>query len=173
MSLRFEFDKGNIMITYLNRPLLKFLRGLIQKYNHEKYWKRRCYVVNEKGNIILKLYYLYTIKKTDAFHNCSFGTNISSGAKFKTPPSLLHGPNGIIIGHDLTIGSNVTISHQVTLCHGGGVIGDNVFFGAGAKVLPGCNIGDNVKIGANAVVNVDIPPNSLVHTSSSVIKDIK
>ena len=83
----------------------------IQHYNHEKYWKRRAVVVNsqDKANLLLKLYYLYYIKKTDAYHNCSFGTNLNAGAFFVTPPHLPHGPNGIIVGHDVCIGENVTI----------------------------------------------------------------
>lgn len=50
-------------------------------------------------------------------------------------------------------GGNVTIS-----CMGG----DNVLIGASAKVLPGVKIGDNCKIGVNAVVVDDVPPNSTV-----------
>ena len=45
---------------------------------------------------------------------------------------------------------------------GGGKIGNNVMFGAGAKVLPGIKIGNNVKIGANCVVIEDIPDNATV-----------
>lgn len=42
------------------------------------------------------------------------------------------------------------------------IIGDNVKFGPGAKVLGGITIGDNCFIGANAVVLKDMPANSLV-----------
>lgn len=35
-------------------------------------------------------------------------------------------------------------------------------FGAGAKVLPGIKIGNNMKIGANCVVIEDIPDNATV-----------
>lgn len=43
------------------------------------------------------------------------------------------------------------------------VIGSDVFVGANALILKGCNIGDRTIIGANAVVaNVTIPPDSLV-----------
>mgnify|MGYP002474981674 CR=1 FL=1 len=35
-------------------------------------------------------------------------------------------------------------------------------FGAGAKVLPGISIGNNVKVGANCVVIEDIPDNATV-----------
>ena len=39
------------------------------------------------------------------------------------------------------------------------VIGDNVDIGTGAVILGGVHIGNNVRIGANAVVNKDIPDN--------------
>ena len=98
------------------------IMAIIQHYNHDKYWKRRTVVSNSMDNtpLFLKLYYLYYIKKTDAYHNCSFGTNLNSGAVFATPPHLPHGPNGIIIGHDVHIGANCTIFQQVTIAHGGG-----------------------------------------------------
>lgn len=41
-------------------------------------------------------------------------------------------------------------------------IGDNVFIGAGAIVLPGSNIGNNCIIGAGCVVKGMIPDNSVV-----------
>lgn len=37
-------------------------------------------------------------------------------------------------------------------------IGDGVFVGIGAKILPGVHLGDGCVIGANAVVTHDIPP---------------
>ena len=95
-------------------------------------------------------------------HHCSFGTNLNSGTIFKTPPYLPHGPNGIIVGHNLKIGANCTIYQQVTIAHGGTVIGDNVLLGAGCKILPGVKIGNNVKVGANCVVVEDIPDNATV-----------
>lgn len=143
----------------------KYIMSIIQHYNHEKYWHRRTIVIDKdsKCPLLLKLYYLYYIKKTDARHLCSFGTNLNSGANFLSPPNLWHGPNGIIIGHDVTIGHNCTISQQVTITHGGGcVIGDNVMIGAGAKILGHVRIGNNVKIGANAVVIEDVPDNATV-----------
>ncbi|MGL4993843.1 MAG: serine O-acetyltransferase [Bacteroidales bacterium] len=78
------------------------------------------------------------------------------------PPHLPHGPNGIVVGHDVQIGRNVTIFQQVTIAHGNVVIGDNCLIGAGAKILPNVRIGNNVKIGANCVVVEDIPDNATV-----------
>jgi serine O-acetyltransferase len=36
-------------------------------------------------------------------------------------------------------------------------LGDYCFIGPGAKIFGGCKIGDNVRIGANAIVNKDVP----------------
>lgn len=131
----------------------RWILSVIQKYNHRKYWRRREKVVNPSyKNVLLKLYYLYYIKRVDAFHNCSFGTNYNAGTIFKSPPNLPHGPRNIIVGHDLTIGENVTIYHTVTLAHGGSIVGDNVIFSTGSVLLPGRNVGNNCRIGANAVV---------------------
>lgn len=143
----------------LGRVLLSW----IQHYNHEKYWKRRDIVINpnDKTYLLLKLYYLYYIKRTDAYHNCSFGTNLNSGAYFATPPHLPHGPKGIIVGHDVRIGANSIIYQQVTIAQGVKIL-NNVLIGAGAKILPGVSIGNNVKVGANAVVVEDVPDNATV-----------
>lgn len=55
------------------------------------------------------------------------------------------------------ISKKCVINHHVTLA-GGGCMGDNCLLGAGAKV-PG-ELGDNVKVGLNAIVIEDIPDNS-------------
>ena len=128
------------------------LLHLIQHWNPKKYWKRRAYVVNpQRGFLLVKVLWLFWIKRIDAYHNCSFGTNINNGARISTPPHLPHGPNGIIVGHNVSIGKNVTIYQQVTVA-AGAIVGDNVILGAGAKVLEGRIIGNNCKIGANCVV---------------------
>ncbi len=62
-----------------------------------------------------------------------------------------HGPNKIIVCHDLIIGNNVTLFHQVTLAHGGSIRGDYLLFGAGSKLMSGFSTGDTTKIGANAL----------------------
>jgi maltose O-acetyltransferase len=52
-------------------------------------------------------------------------------------------------------------------------IGDNVWLGGGAIVLPGVSIGDNTVIGAGAVVTKDIPANSVaVGNPARVVREI-
>lgn len=143
---------------------VKFILNIIQRYNHNKYWRRRAITVSPevKACKLLKLYYLLYIKYIDARHNASFGTNLNSGAVFKSAPELPHGPNGIIVGHDCVIGENCMIFHQVTIAHGNVKIGDNVMLGTGAKILPNVTIGNNVKVGANCVVVESVPDNATV-----------
>lgn len=48
-------------------------------------------------------------------------------------------------------------------CPGGApIIGDRVLIGAGAKIIGGVHVGDDVRIGANCVVVRDIPANVTV-----------
>ena len=145
--------------------LYAFLIGLIQHYNDEKYWKMRQEVVNPQSKKckLIRLWYLYRIKCSDAFNLASMGTDLDGGAKFASKPNLPHRLNGIIISHYAKIGKNCTILQQVTIAQDennkSATIGDNVLIGAGAKIIGNVTIGDNVKIGANAVIVKDIPSN--------------
>lgn len=131
----------------------RIMRIFVQHYNHDKYWRRRKIVTDPHSRVPkwLRMYYLFYIKRSDAFNNASMGTHMGFGAEFITPPNLPHGLNGIIVSHTAKIGRNCTIYHQVTLGGGrnGGApqLGDNVTVGAGAKVFNGVKIGDNVLIG--------------------------
>jgi serine O-acetyltransferase len=85
---------------------------------------------------------------------------IGRGAEFGPGLVLIHSL-GIVINGQVRGGSNVRIEHQVTIGAErrlSPTVGDDVFFGAGAKVVGGVTIGAGAKIGANAVVVHDIPP---------------
>lgn len=96
------------------------------------------------------------------------GIEIHPGAQIGKGFFIDHGM-GVVIGETAEIGDNVLLYHGVTL---GGVslekkkrhptIGNNVVIATGAKVLGAITIGDNAKIGANAVVLKDVPPDSTV-----------
>ena len=112
---------------------------------------------------------------------------ISQTSRFLTgieiPPSAKIGKNlfidhgmGVVIGATAEIGNNVTIYHMATL---GGIspsinsnnqreikrhptLKDNVVIGSGAQVLGPVIVGNNAKIGANAVVTKDVPDNAVM-----------
>ncbi len=82
-------------------------------------------------------------------------------------PSVPIGP-GLYIPHPVgtvimarAIGSNCQIISAVTVGMRGlqefATIGDNVFIGAGARVLGAIHVGDGAQIGANAVLISDVP----------------
>ena len=157
-----------------SNPLVMIFVNHLKHYNHKRYWRIRSEVINPNSKYpkILRLLWLYQIKKSDAFNNASMGTGFGRGANFKTPPILPHLLNGIIVSYGAKIGSNCRIYQQVTIGWNGGgdagepIIGDNVIIGAGAKIIGKVTIGDNVKIGANAVVFRDVPSNCTVVGSS-------
>jgi serine O-acetyltransferase len=66
-----------------------------------------------------------------------------------------------VFGDDCVIRNGVTVGLRHTGLRGAPVIGHRVDIGAGAKVLGSIRIGDDVAIGANAVVIADVPSNSI------------
>lgn len=66
-----------------------------------------------------------------------------------------------VFGDDCIVRNGVTVGLRHTLQRGSPVIGNRVDIGAGAKLLGPIRIGDDVAIGANAVVITDVPSNSI------------
>lgn len=96
------------------------------------------------------------------------GIEIHPGAKIGKCLFIDHGM-GIVFGETAEIGDNCTIYHGVTLGGTGKdtgkrhpTIGNNVLISTGAKVLGPFTVGDNSRIGANAVVLQEVPPDSTV-----------
>lgn len=93
-----------------------------------------------------------------------YGLEIWIGADIDGGLYIAH-PIGTVIA-PTRIGKNCSIIASVTI----GMrnewtfpqIGDNVFIGAGARVLGGITVGDNAVIGANAVVIHDVPAGTTV-----------
>jgi serine O-acetyltransferase len=89
---------------------------------------------------------------------------IGRGADFGPVFVLIHGI-GVVINDQVRGGSNVYLEHQVTIGaerRRAPRLGNDVFIGAGAKVIGSVRIGDGAKVGANAVVVHDVPPHCTV-----------
>lgn len=96
------------------------------------------------------------------------GVEIHPSSKIGTGFFIDHGM-GVVIGETAEIGDYVTLFQGVTLGGTGKergkrhpTLGNHVVVGAGAKILGGITIGDNVKIGANSVVLKNVAANSTV-----------
>lgn len=126
---------------------------LLHRFSHSAY---------RKGNFI-------TARMINYFARILTGADIHPGATIGKGFFIDHA-TGVVIGETAVIGENVSIFQGVTL---GGVsadrdrkrhptIGDNVVIGAHAVVLGDITIGENTRIGAGSVVIKDVPPNSTV-----------
>ncbi len=118
----------------------------------------------KKSKLFYPLYKLY-----EAFHCCFLPLNNNIQGDIFFP----HGVKGCFFSTTCTIGTGCTIMQHVTIgsnyvnkCKNGGGkygapnIGNNVFIGAGAKIIGPVTIGDNAKIGAGCIVVKDIPANA-------------
>ncbi|MEO3404438.1 acyltransferase [Mucilaginibacter sp. CAU 1740] len=129
--------------------------------------------------ILKKIIFELKLLKADPYQKWAvyakyMGVNFGKGVRITGKPSFGSEP------YLITIGDDVTIAHGVTFhTHDGGVgvlrkkypginifkkivVGNNVFIGSHATILPGIVIGNNVIIGASSLVSKNIPDNTVV-----------
>lgn len=104
------------------------------------------------------------------------GIEIHPGATIGKRLLIDHGM-GVVIGETAEVGDDCTIYHGTTLGGTGKdtgkrhpTVGNNCFIGSGSKLLGPILIGNNVKVGANAIVLVDVEDNSTVVGINRIIK---
>jgi len=89
---------------------------------------------------------------------------IGRGAEFG-PGFVMSHCQGVVISGTVRAGSNIVIEHQVTIgsAHDHSpILGNDIFIGAGAKIIGAVVVGNNTKVGANAVVVDDVPDGATV-----------
>ena len=94
---------------------------------------------------------------------------------------IYHAGGFVHVGPNVRIGRNCTMLPGVVFGNKSEipdntpvVVGDNCYFSLGAKIQGGVKIGNNVIVGANAVVTKDIPDNAVVGgIPAKIIKIIK
>ena len=94
------------------------------------------------------------------FGHCIIGRNAQFGPGFV----LIHS-EGVVINSAVRGGCNIMVEHQVTIGaekDRAPVLGDDIFLGAGARILGAVRVGSNVRVGANAVVVDDVPDGATV-----------
>jgi maltose O-acetyltransferase len=127
-----------------------------------------------KGNFkyIRRLFNKLSTAVIEPGFQCDYGSQISLGDNFYANFNCVFLDSAAItIGDDVMLGPGVhiyTVDHprDAKARRDGGciahpvIIGDGVWIGGGAKILPGVTIGDYTIIAANAVVTKDVPANS-------------
>ena len=117
---------------------------------------------------------------------CDYGYNIILGEGFYANHNLtILDCARVIIGNNVLCAPNVqiyTASHPLDpVARRSGVesareirIGNDVWIGGGAIILPGVSVGDNVVVGAGSVVTKDIPDNVVVGGNPArIIKNLE
>ncbi len=127
------------MLQFL--PVIFFHEGAITMigYRIARWFTLRGY--GFVGYILSKLFFFAT---SNYIHH---GTDIAPGCKINHSSVVIHAKR---IGENFECSANITIGQKIPYQSPYPEIGRNVIIGAGARVL--CDVGDEVIIGANAVV---------------------
>ena len=155
-------------------------KKLCQQFNH-------CDIDDRKGGrkIIKSLFGQCLGAWIEPSFYCDYGYNITAGKNFYANHGLVILDAALVtFGDDVMLAPGVMISTSThpldPLKRNKGIetakpvnIGNSVWIGMGAKILEGVNIGDNAVIAAGAVVNKDVPPNTVVAgVPAKVIKNL-
>ena len=155
-----RWDK-NFWTLYFMKPEFKLI------------WRYRWCNYLKSHTIMKPLYYL---ERFLYHHSCvRCGCDIPSHVTFGGGVKILHGW-GIVINSKTIIGENFTIvSGSVIGANYTGVpkIGNNVTLGAHSLIIGKIEIGDDVEIGAGAIVTHNVPSNSVVYGDAAVVRRFK
>ena len=148
-------------------------KGLVSRYVSIRnipglrysYWMRLCHEL--QGKKVWILLYGFAINRYN-YYKYHYGISIPFNAQIGK--GFYIGHFGCIVVSPATVmGKNVNILQGVTIGvanrgdnAGVATIGDGVYIGPGAKIIGAVTIGNNVAIGANAVVTHDVPDNAVV-----------
>ncbi len=162
----------NIIWTRLRQIVFRLLQGLVRRYYRLKTLSllERCLSVGPAVRLRMPLVIYHP--------ECiSFGSRVDVGENV-----IIRGGGGVYIGNDVLIAAGailVSQGHPINPPRWGRVvskpvqIGNEVWIGVNATILPGVTIGNNSIVAAGAVVSHDVPPNSIVAgVPARVIGDI-
>lgn len=150
----------------IKRLLLKLSSPVLIAYYLKKHggiWKLKRHLQDQARPSKLPLY-LY-----DEYF-AWYGSYVGLHSQLAGEPCFPHGWYGVFISGGAKIGRNAVIFQHITIGSdslpdsgnaGSPAIGDNVYIGTGARIIGNVHIGNNCRIGANAVVYEDMPPDSV------------
>jgi serine O-acetyltransferase len=153
--------------AHVERAILQWLERRV-----ERRYPRACVGDNPPAARVLQWATRTRLPVVARLVNWALGCDIRCRVRW---PILMPHPSGIFIHRDARIGRRVTLMHQVTIGwrHRSDrrtpVIEDNVFIGAGAKILGAVCIGRGASIGANAVVTRDVPSHCTVVGANRIL----
>lgn len=168
-----DHKRQNTLVRTFQRHLIP--RFIVSLYYFIKY---RCFVSNRaivqlssriifgRGTVVKPLAIVQTqTGRIILGDHCEIGSfdHISTGTSDVTIGNYVRiGPSVTILGGSRNFRKRKVLIAEQGSYNPGTRVGDDVLIGANAVVLPGCNIGDGAVIGAGSVVNKDVAPYSIV-----------
>lgn len=135
-----------------------YIRAFMVALRHYEYW------LNKKRNIFEQIPFLFwwwNYRRLRLKSGLGIPPNVVGPGFFPVHPGFLR------IGEYVTIGKNCSVLPMVLIGKKLHVpaeihIGDNCYINTGALIIGSVTIGNNVTIGAGAVVTKDVPDNAVV-----------
>lgn len=159
------------------RPALKdwFLHNevwYIYKYIlHLRYVE---YHKNKKGwHRIAFLYHWFKYKRLGfRLHFTIYPNTCNGGLRVYHSGGFIHVGDKCHIGHNCTLLPGVVFGnkYEIPIPNSDIFVGDNCYFGLDSKIFGPVKIGNNVTVGANAIVTKDVPDNTIVVGVNRIIK---
>ena len=190
-------------VWYLHHGLRDALRFLTRSLYWQPMFRARCERVGRALRLDLGVPYLYGDLRIRIGDHCSLNAISSfSAAKVGRAPLLEIGDHtylgarvSISVGQRVSIGSHVLVANDVSIADNPGhpldaarrrahgvdpaqvrpvTIGDDVWLGAGSRIMPGVTIGEGAVVGAGSIVTKDVPPHTLVAGApAQVVRDLR
>lgn len=114
---------------------------------------------------------LYLISKRRYGCDIAPGARVGAGLRLTHCSDIVIGPN-VELGDDVVIFNGTTLGNRLGSAKGGmPKVGSRVLIGTGAKCLGAIEIGDDARIGANAVVLNDVPSQAVAVGVPAKIKE--
>lgn len=155
---RFGDNRPNIKDRFLHNESW-YIFQLIRHLRHMEY-----YINCKSRKHPLFLWHLYWYKRLSfKLHITIYPNTVGPGLRIYHVGDFIHvGPNCLIGKHCTLLPGVVFGNKHEKETNAKVTVGDNCYFGVGVKVFSPLTIGDNVTVGANAVVTKDLPSNCIV-----------
>ena len=171
VSPLFHVETGSLLTSrkQFRMEVVKLSKRELYGYKYSKTLRLTKYYKEKKS--LLFFFYRYKLYRLSVKYGMEIPYTVELGRGFY----IGHRGN-IIINAGVKFGDNVNISQGVTIGYSNGgkakgtpQIGNNVFIGANAVVVGGIKIGDDVVIAPNTFVNFDVPDHSVVVSARATI----
>ena len=149
----------NLFLLWLKGSEHFSIYSFIVALRHYEYYHNQ----KSKGINIKKVFWYLIYRHLSMKYNIMIAANaVEEGLHLIHPGFRLFGGDVTKIGKNCTVLPNVLIGKKKPGIECKAIIGDNVYISTGVTILAPVVIGNNVVIGAGAVVTHDIPDNSVV-----------